>query len=181
MTRKTSTTGPLAWNHAVYDIPASGLSAVRTATPDELTTIASALDLLGCTSLWAQYAIASTAGGHYRLWGRLRAELTQACVVTLEPVAGTVEETFEAVFWPQEDMPAPESGELAIDDEPEREAIVAGQIAAGRIVFESLAAALDPFPRQPGAVFDWQPASADDPAAKPVSPFAVLANLKAKD
>src|SRR3954451_14285628 len=88
MTRKTSTTGPLAWNHAVYDIPASGLSAVRTATPDELTTIASALDLLGCTSFWAQYAIAPTADRHYRLSGRLRAELIHACVVTLEPVAG---------------------------------------------------------------------------------------------
>jgi hypothetical protein len=181
MTAKTSTTGPLAWNHAVYDIPASGLSTARSATPEELMAIVSALDLLGCASLWAQYAITPAAGGHYQLTGHFRAEVTQACVVTLDPVAGTVGETFEAVFWPQEDMPPPESGEVAMDDEPEREAIVAGQIAAGRIVFESLAAALDPFPRKPGAVFDWQPASADDPAAKPAGPFAVLANLKAKD
>ena len=182
MTRKTSTMAQLAWNHAVHDIPDSGLSAEREATPDELETIARALDLIACTSLRAQYALKPTVGGRFHLSGRLRADLSQACVVTLEPVASTVEEDFEAVFWPQEDMPAPVSGEVAIDDEPEREPIVAGQIEVGRVVFESLAAALDPFPRKPGAVLDWQaPGSADAPGGKPASPFAVLANLKTKD
>ena len=84
--------------------------------------------------------------------------MSQACVVTLEPIDSTIEEAFEAVFWPQEHMPAPESGELVVDDEPEREPIVAGQIAVGRVVFESLAAAIDPFPRKPDAVLDWQSA-----------------------
>ena len=182
MTRKTSTTAELAWDHAVHDIPESGLSAQREATPDELARIARALDLIACTSLKTEYAIAPTVGGHYRLSGRLRAEVSQACVVTLEPIDSTIEEAFEAVFWPQEHMPAPESGELVVDDEPEREPIVAGQIAVGRVVFESLAAAIDPFPRKPGAVLDWQsPAPADAPGSKPESPFAVLANLKPKD
>jgi uncharacterized metal-binding protein YceD (DUF177 family) len=182
MTRKTNLTVELAWDHAVHDIPESGLSLQREATPDELARIARALDLIACTSLKADYVIAPTAGGHYRLSGRLCAEVSQACVVTLEPVESTIEETFEAVFWPQEDMPAPESGELALDDEPEREPIVAGQIAVGRVVFESLAAAIDPFPRKPGAVLDWQsPTPADTTGGKPESPFAVLANLKTKE
>ena len=103
-------------------------------------------------------------------------------MVTLEPIDSTIEEAFEAVFWPQEHMPAPENGELALDDEPEREPIIAGQIAVGRVVFESLAAALDPFPRKPGAVLDWQPQVSTGAAGdKPASPFAVLANLKPKD
>jgi uncharacterized metal-binding protein YceD (DUF177 family) len=182
MTRTTSTTAELAWDHAVQDIPESGLSVQREAAPDELARIAQALDLIACTSLQTEYAIAPTTGGHYQLSGRLRAEVRQACVVTLEPIDSTIEEAFEAVFWPQEDMPTPESGELAIDDEPEREPIVAGQIAVGRVVFESLAAATDPFPRKPGAVLDWQsPTPADAPGSKPDSPFAVLANLKTKD
>ena len=182
MTRTTGTTAELAWEHAVHDIPQSGLSTQREAAPDELARIARALDLIACTSLKAEYAIAPIVGGHYRLSGRLRAEVSQACVVTLEPVDSTIEEAFEAVFWPQADMPPPDSGELAIDDGPEREAIVAGQIAVGRVVFESLAAAIDPFPRKPGVVLDWQdPTSAVAPADKPASPFAVLANLKTKD
>ena len=182
MTRKTTTTAELAWNHAVHDIPESGLSTQRAATPDELARIAQALDLIACAGLNVEYAIAPTVGGHYRLSGRLRAELSQACVVTLEPVDSTIEEAFEAVFWPQEDMPAPESGELALDDEPEREPIVAGQIAVGRVVFESLAAAINPFPRKPDAVLDWQsPTPPDTPGGKPENPFAILANLKTKD
>jgi uncharacterized metal-binding protein YceD (DUF177 family) len=182
MTRNTSTTTELAWDHAVRDIPTSGLSAEREAAPDELASIARALDLIACSALKVDYTIAPTVDGRYQLSGRFRAEVSQACVVTLEPIDSTVEEDFEAVFWPQEDMPTPESGELAIDDEPDPEPIVAGQIAVGRVVFESLAAATDPFPRKPGAVLDWQsPTPADAPTSKPESPFAVLANLKTKD
>jgi uncharacterized metal-binding protein YceD (DUF177 family) len=182
MTRKTSTTAELAWDHAVHDIPESGLSTQREATPEELARIAQALDLIACAGLNVDYTIAPTVGGHYRLSGRLRAEVSQACVVTLEPIDTTIEEAFEAVFWPQEHMPAPESGELVVDDEPEREPIVAGQIAVGRVVFESLAATIDPFPRKPDAVLDWQsPNPADAPGGKAENPFAVLANLKTKD
>src|SRR5438876_4906438 len=175
MTHKPTTTPELVWDHAEHDIPESGLSAQREAAPDELASVALALDLIACRSLRAEYAIAPTAGGHYRLSGRLHAEISQACVVTLEPIDSTIEEAFEAVFWPQEDMPAPSSGEVAMDDEPERESIEAGQIAVGRVVFESLAAATNPFPRKAGAVLDWQSATpSDTPASKPESPFAVL-------
>jgi hypothetical protein len=181
MTRNTSTTAELAWDHAVHNIPESGLSAEREAAPGELARIARALDLIACTALKVEYAIAPTIDGRYRLSGRFRAEVSQACVVTLEPLGSTVEEGFEAAFWPQEDMPKPESGEVAIDDEPEPEPIVAGQIAVGRIVFESLATATNPFPRKPGAVLDWRsPTPADAAGNKPESPFAVLTNLKAK-
>ena len=62
MTRKTGTTGPLAWDHAVRDIPDQGLSAVRQATPDELASIARALDLVACTSLRADYKVSADAG-----------------------------------------------------------------------------------------------------------------------
>src|SRR5882672_9055714 len=103
MTRKTSTTAELAWDHAVHDISQSGLSAVREAAPDELERVARALDLLACRSLKAEYTIAPIVGGHYQLSGRLSAKVSQTCVVTLEPVDSMVEEAFEAVFWPQED------------------------------------------------------------------------------
>ena len=183
MTRKTSTTAALAWDHAVHDIPDPGCRpcARRPRTSSQASPARSTSS--PAASLRAEYTSLADAGRTLStLTGRLRAEVSQTCVVTLEPVDSTIEEAFEAVFWPQEDMPTPESGELAIDEEPEREPIVAGQLAVGRVVFESLAAALDPFPRKPGAVLDWQPAaSADGPAAKPASPFAVLANLKTKD
>ncbi|HUC45618.1 MAG TPA: YceD family protein, partial [Hyphomicrobiaceae bacterium] len=147
----------------------------------ELIAVARALGLIACTNLQVHYAIQPMSGGRYRLSGRFHAEVTQACVVTLDPIGGTLEENFEATFWPREAMPVPESGELTIDDAPEPEPIIAGQIAVGRVVFESLAAALEPYPRKPGAVLDWQPPLAAEAAATTAtSPFAVLANLKTK-
>ena len=87
--------GTLTWDHAVADIPESGLSTVRRATPDELELIVRALGLITCSSLTATYTIQPTGGGHFRLNGRLEASLEQACVVTLEPVAEQVDEMFE--------------------------------------------------------------------------------------
>jgi hypothetical protein len=178
--KPNTTTTELTWDYAVRDVPASGITGAREASPDELAAIARALGLIACTSLRAHYAI-QPIGERYRLSGRLHAEVTQACVVSLDPVAATLEESFEATFWPREAMPEPDSGELAIDDAPEPEPIVAGQIAVGRVVFESLAAALEPYPRKPGAVLDWQPPlPAEADATTATSPFAVLANLRTK-
>jgi len=181
MQHNTPTTAELAWDHAVRDVPETGVSGTREASPEEREAIARALDLIACTSLRAHYMIQPIPAGRYRLSGRLHAEVTQVCVVTLDPVDSTLTEMFEATFWPRQDLPVPEGGELAIDDAPEPEPIVAGQIAVGRVVFESLAAALEPFPRKPGAALDWPPpgSAAVSPAA-PASPFEVLANLKTK-
>jgi len=176
-----TTTTELAWDHAVRDVPQSGITGTRDAGPDELAAVARALDLIACTSLRVEYAIHPMSGGRYRLAGQLHAVVSQACVVTLDPVEETLEENFEATFWPREAMPMPDSGELAIDDAPEPEPIVAGQIAVGRVVFESLAAALEPYPRKPDAVLDWQPPlPAEVNPTGATGPFAVLATLKSK-
>src|SRR5262249_51215906 len=115
--------GELTWDHAVLDIPESGLSTVRRATPDELEQIARTLELIECCSLAATYTIMPVGGGHFRLRGRLEAALQQACVVTLEPVPQVIDEPFDAVFRPQADIPAPASGEIDLDDEPDIEPI----------------------------------------------------------
>ena len=100
---------------------------------------------------------ADAATGTIGCAGTLRAQVEQACVVTLEPVASAIDETFDVAFWPEEDMPRARErrarpGRRAADPEP----IVAGQIAVGRVVFECLAGAIDPFPRKPDATLDWR-------------------------
>ena len=85
MTHKTETTAELEWEHATHDMPQSGLSRQREAAPEELARVASALDLVACGSLTTAYTITPSLGGRFRLSGRLRAEIGQACVVTLEP------------------------------------------------------------------------------------------------
>lgn len=170
-------TNELSWDHPIQDIPESGLTAQRTAEPSELARLASALDIDACSSLAASYTITPIGGGRYRLSGALRAQVRQTCVVSLEPVVSDIEEKLEATFWPAEDIPPPQSGEVDLRDEPEPESIVAGQIEVGRHVYECLAAAIDPFPRRHDATFEW---SGVETEGKPESPFAVLAKIKGK-
>ena len=48
---------------------------------------------------------------------------------------------------------------------PDVEPIEHGTIEVGRVVFETLSAALDPYPRKSGATLEWQdPESAEEPA-----------------
>ena len=170
--------GELSWDHLLEEIPAAGLTVERTADQEEGQRIAAALDLVACLSLQARYQITPLTLGRYRLAGTLQAVLEQTCVVTLEPVRSEIEETYAATYWPPQAMPAPAAGQVDIDGEPEAEPIAAGAIDAGRIVFESLAAAIDPFPRVPGAIFEGPLSSPE--GDKRESPFAVLASLKDK-
>ena len=174
-------TPEIAWQHSIYDIPERGLARELNAAPDELERVARALELIACRSLAVAYTIEPASQGRFRLSGKLEAEIVQSCVVTLEPVSSIVTETYEAMFWPPDAMPPPKSGELDLDDMPDPEPIENDQIAVGRVVFECLAAAIDPFPRAPGAALDWQPPADQEQAGEGrESPFAVLAKIKTK-
>ena len=100
----------------------------------------------------------------------------QSCVITLEPVAARIEETFEVEYWPEGEG-GDEGGndEIAALSAAEIEPMRDGRIDAGRIVFEQLAASLDPYPRKAGVEFE-EPASTSEGGKE--SPFAVLAKLK---
>ena len=68
-----------------------------------------------------------------------------------------------------------DGGAVDLDEDVEVEPVDGKWLAVGRIVFEELAAGLNPYPRRPGAEFT--PATdAAEPAKE--NPFAVLAKLK---
>jgi hypothetical protein len=173
--------GELAWEHAIRVIPQSGLAIERAALAGELTAIARALDLIACVRLTAEYTITPIGRGRYRLAGRLRAEVEQACVVTLESIGSTIEECLDVDFWPAEDIPAPASGEVDIDEDFDPEPIREGRIGVGRVICACLAAAIDPFPRKPGAVLERHATvSAAEAGDGGHSPFAVLARIRSR-
>jgi hypothetical protein len=166
----------LAWEHAVEDIPEAGLAFERAASPEEREAIARALDLLGCRSLRVRYALVPRGGGHVHLSGSLQAQVEQSCVVTLEPLLNDVTASFKVDYWPETEMPEPSGGEVDMQDEADLEPIVAGRIEVGRVIFESLAGAIDLFPRKPGVSFEPPEAS----SGRADSPFAALAKIKNK-
>jgi hypothetical protein len=106
-----------------------------------------------------------------RVWGRVEAVATRLCGVTLEPFEERVDADFDLRFVPEGSPNAPAvEAELMVtlddDDPPE---VVTGEILdLAAYIIETLGLALDPFPRKPGAVFDYV-----DPSGN-TSPFAVL-------
>lgn len=170
---------PLNWTLAAAEVPAAAREMGRAATQDERAATAAQLGLLACDRLEAVYTVAPSGRGRYRLAGRCEAAVTQACVVTLEPVPAILSLPLDVTFAPEAEAPsskaADEEGEVEVSSLPEIEPIENGELAIGRVVFETLAAGLNPYPRKPDAAFDWHDRLQSDGKA---NPFAVLAKLK---
>jgi uncharacterized metal-binding protein YceD (DUF177 family) len=170
------------WTHLVTDIPERGLSRSRTATEEERIELARELDITSGESLSVTYELKPRrAAGHFTLTGTLEADVTQACVVTLDPVPARLSEAFTVDLGPpealDEEVPGTDDGERIVSSVPDIEPIEDGRIDVGAIVFGILSAALPQYPRKPGVEFDWVDPKAD---ADTASPFAALAKLKPK-
>ncbi|WP_136658811.1 DUF177 domain-containing protein [Nitratireductor sp. XY-223] len=117
-----------------------------------------------------------------RVKGRVRAEIEQSCIVTLEPVMATIDEAVEALFVPEGSKLAriatDENGEIVFDAEgPDiPESFHGDSIDVGAVCEEFIVLAIDPYPRKEGAVLE----SPGDPqqAEDTPSPFAGLKSWK---
>jgi uncharacterized metal-binding protein YceD (DUF177 family) len=142
------------------------------ATPGECAAIARRLDLLALRSLQAEGSVRAGAGGRWTLSARLRADVVQACVVTLEPVSATVEDSFEIAFAPMEER---EDDEVDLTDADVEPLPADGSLDVGEIVTQQLSLALDPFPRAPDAGPGDRIESVEEGPAK-VAPFSGLSD-----
>jgi len=148
-----------------------------TADADECAAIASRLGLLSLDRLEA-HAVLSRDRQKVRATGRLKAALEQACIATGDSVPAHVDEPFELLF-----LPEPKAGEA--DEEIELgEADLdtmfhdGAAIDLGSAIADSLALAIDPYPRSPSA--DVALKEAGVLSEEEAGPFAALAALKAK-
>ncbi len=165
----------------VDQLPAKISRRTIAAESSECAAIAARLDLLELKSLSAKISLEPLArSGLIRVNGKLTAEVVQACGVTLQPIAATVEDEFHLTFGPPEaGLEEGDEIELSWDSEDPPDPIIDGVIDLGEVVVEHLALALDPFPRAPDATFEPPPEPADTPEVK-ANPFAVLAVLRQK-
>jgi uncharacterized metal-binding protein YceD (DUF177 family) len=158
-----------------------GTSGEIAATEAEMQHIARLLNLVALKGLSVTYGIAYAGEGRLRLSGRLTADVTQTCVVTLDPVAAALDLPVELDFWPArllEGLEQSAEQPEALLDWPEP--IVDGTIDPGPALYEILATSLDPFPKREGASFEWsqQPSPTSEAEADQSGPFAALAALK---
>jgi uncharacterized protein len=164
---------------SVAKVGESGLAQAIEAKPEEHEKIAQYLDLVAVRSLKADVKLSRWRGRGLRVTGKMAADVTQSCVVTIEPVDAKVEAGFERRFLPDDDLSREQGGEHEVFVDPEGEdppEPLGREIDLGEILIEELSLNLDPYPRKPGVEF--QDAAAA--VAPRENPFAKLAKLKPK-
>jgi uncharacterized metal-binding protein YceD (DUF177 family) len=153
------------------------------AEPGERAALARRFGLLSLDRLSATLRLERAGARNLvRIAGRLAAEVTQACVVTLEPVSARLEKDFTLLY----DLDAAAQGEaegareVIVEPEAEEPPEPVGQhgIDLGEAVAQQLAIALDPYPRAPGAALPEEPRAGAGGARAAEGPFAALESLK---
>lgn len=144
------------------------------ATAPERDALARRFGLLSLDRLSAEFAVRRTSAG-VRARGRVRAAAAQACSVTGEPVPAIVDEPVDLLF--VETLDGADEVEL---DAGALDTVTydGGAVDLGEAAAETVALALDPFPRAPGAADALKAAGvlSEDEAG----PFGQLAGLKAR-
>lgn len=168
--------GPVSWERAVK-LHELGRGPVRLdLEPDaaQRAEIAKRLKLQGLPSLTARVTVKPWLDGA-EITGRLDAVVEQICGVSLEPFEAELSGDIDVRVVPAGSPHAssPEGGELELDpDGPDAPDVLDGDaIDVTAYVVEHLALEIDPFPRKPGAVFEYEAPKEE------TSPFAALKSL----
>ncbi len=117
------------------------------ATSVERQALARRFDLLALDRLEGEVRLSRLAGGLIRLSATFAAEVVQACVVSLEPVASDLNDQFSILYGPS----APDSSVVVDLESDIIEPFEAAAIDIGEAVAQQLALVLNPYPRAPGA------------------------------
>ncbi|HRQ60725.1 MAG TPA: DUF177 domain-containing protein [Alphaproteobacteria bacterium] len=162
---------------------------------EEVAALCERLNLKGLEELSARLKLDRQSGSMVvHVSGRFTAHVTQACVVSLEPVVSDLDEEFEGWFANpdnavmlakarRERQAKNGEGETPImEEKDDPEPIVNGHIDLGELVTQYLSLALDPYPRAPGyedETAEVEVIKAEGPGAElRRNPFAALKDWK---
>ncbi len=158
------------------EIGSAVVSRQLAANATERAALAKRFDLLALDLLEADVRY-HREGEAIVLEGQLRAEVQQACIATGEAVAAKVQEPLNIRFVAEQSHEPDAEIELAADD-CDMLTHDGRVIDLGEAVAQSLALALDPFPRSPNADAVLKAAGVKDESE--AGPFGALAALKEK-
>jgi uncharacterized metal-binding protein YceD (DUF177 family) len=160
----------------VDSLPREGQVVAIEATPAEREALASFYRLPHIAALTATLRLEPWGSGGAHVTGAVHGELTQVCIVSLEPFPATVDEDVDVRFAPptaanSRSGRTEEAQTFSLADEDEPDPIIDGKIDLGALAAEFFALGLDPYPRKPGAVLEENHANSG-----PIdSPFSALA------
>jgi uncharacterized metal-binding protein YceD (DUF177 family) len=159
-------------------LPATGRDLKVSLDEATRARVAEELRLTAVDSFEATLTVAPLRGG-IRAQGRLVAEIVQPSVVSFEPVGQKIDEAVDRVFLPEphgHQKPTPGSElfvDLEDDDFPDH--IDGPEVDLSALLIETLALAIDPYPRREGESLD---SLGVDLGNGPSGPFAGLEKLK---
>lgn len=132
------------------------------ASEDERKALARRLGLMTISSLSADLTLHRERGNIIHVNGLMKANVTQLCVMTQDPVQTQIEETFEGWYADQERIVMlakarhdrlgrlTDSEVPILDESEDPEPLVNGMIDIGELVVQNLSLTLDQFPRRRG-------------------------------
>jgi uncharacterized metal-binding protein YceD (DUF177 family) len=147
------------------------------ATPDECARLAERFELLALDHLSAVIHLGRKGQGsstRVSVSGHLKAQVTQACVITLDPVRSDIEVNFDTVFDSSTEDEL-QDNDVDLEFNNLAEPIVDGTIDLGELIAQILAVELDPFPKKESADSSEMTLESADSST---NPFAVLEKLK---
>ena len=183
------------WSHMVSgsDISEGPLDITITPNEAQRADLAKRLDIVSLDTLEAHLHFAQEQGSPtVHVTGTLTADITQNCVVSMEPVKTHIEENFESWFIDEEQtVPLArarkekllQKGQTEVpmlEERDDPETMIDGEIDAGELVAQNLSLSINPYIRAEGVEFE----SGDDPADKSSlsfrNPFAALKDWRGK-
>jgi uncharacterized metal-binding protein YceD (DUF177 family) len=138
------------------------------ATTAERAALARRFTLVSLDRLEAAAELTRESGGRILLTAEFSAEFAQECVITLEPVTGSIHASFVLRYGPPDAEPETET-----DEDPAFEPLTGDAIDIGEAVAQEFSLSLPPFPRAPDAVIGESP-----PEPPGEGPFAALTRRK---
>jgi uncharacterized metal-binding protein YceD (DUF177 family) len=162
-------------HHIAIDSIRDGNRIDLAADEPERNAIADRLGLVSLACLKAHVTL-ERDGDRVRASGRIGASLEQSCVATGDPVAEHIDEPFELMFVPEPAQAAPDQEIELGESDCDIVFYEGGAIDLGIAIADTLALAMNPFPRSAGAAAALKEAGVLSESE--AGPFAALAKLK---
>lgn len=175
---------PVSMKVDVSRLPAKGIAVKLEADAAQMAALAKQHGLEAVKSFRFDLRITPWKRDGAHVTGTVTADITQTCIVSLEPVEAAIDEPVSTIFVPENSRLAPmesADGAILLDTEGEDapETFSGNRIDVGALAEEFFELAIDPYPRREGVEL---PENVEDnePDEQRNAPFAKLGSLVRK-
>lgn len=158
---------PVSYPVHVARLPKKGMAVRLEADAAAREALAEAHGLRAVDRFTADLDVVGWKKGGVRVTGRVRADIVQNCVVTLDPVGERIDEEVAALFLPEGSAlatPRNAEGEIILeaDGEDGPELFSGDSVDVGQLAEEFFALAINPYPRKEGVELETGPQDGDE-------------------